>query len=192
MIDSFGRLLRFDSAVQLEPLNEVISMQGTVEGGQLELLVRAGNQSFSHEVSLPPKALLSDALSPQTQLPGLHVGQTWTVPVYNPLWPTKSPIEIIYAKVEGTEPIFWNGAIEDAWLVVYRSDSGSGAGSRARTRGQALGPPRRHRAAAGGDAVRFDHHVRPSARQGSRETRRDGRPAVVDVRPTGRWAEDHD
>jgi len=129
LIDTFGRLLRFDSAVQLHPLIEKISMRGTVEGGQLELLVRSGNQSFSHEVSLPPKALLSDALSPQTRLPGLHVGQTWSVPVFSPLWPTKSPIEIICATVEGSEPIFWNGMAENAWLVVYRRDSGSGAGA---------------------------------------------------------------
>ena len=84
-------------------------MRGTVEGGQLELVVRSGDQSFSHEVSLPPKALLADALSPQTRLPGLHVGQTWSVPVFNPLWPSKSPIEIISAKVEESEAILWNG-----------------------------------------------------------------------------------
>jgi hypothetical protein len=124
LIDAFGRLLRFDSAVQFDPLIEAVSMHGTVEGGMLELQVRAGSQSFSHEVSLPPKALLSDALSPQTRLPGLHVDQEWSVPIFNPLWPTKSPIEIIRAKVEGSEPIFWNGMIEETWLVVYRHDSG--------------------------------------------------------------------
>ena len=78
---------------------------------------------------LPPKALLSDALSPQTCLPGLHVGQKWSVPVFNPLWPTKSPIEIISAEVEGSETIVWNGTAEKVWLVVYRRDSGTAGDS---------------------------------------------------------------
>jgi hypothetical protein len=136
LIDTFGRLLRFESSVQLPPLIDMVSMRGIVEGGQLELLVRSGNQSFSHEISLPPKALLSDALSPQTRLPGLHVGQTWSVPIFNPLWPTKSPIEIISAAVEGTDPILWNGEIINAWLVVYRHDSGSGAGANQNVKGK--------------------------------------------------------
>jgi hypothetical protein len=129
LIDTFGRLLRFDSAVRLAPLIDEITMRGTVEGGQLQLLIRSGNQSFSHEISLPPKALLADALSPQTRLPGLHVGQTWNVPVFNSLWPTKSPIELISARVESTETILWNGEPEQTWLVVYRYDSGTDGGA---------------------------------------------------------------
>ncbi len=129
LIDAFGRLLRFDSAVQLPPLIDEITMRGTVEGGQLQLLVRSGEQSLSHELSLPPKALLADALSPQTRLPGLHVGQTWSVPVFNPLWPTKSPIEVISAEVEAPETILWNGEPVRALVVVYRHDSGTGSGA---------------------------------------------------------------
>ncbi len=127
LIDPFGRLLRFDSTVRLDPLNQIVSMRGEVEGRQLQLVVRSGNLSFTHDVALPQNALLSDALSPQTRLPGLHTGQTWTVPVFSPLWPSKNPLEIIRAKVEGKEPIYWNGTMEDAWLVAYRSDTGVGA-----------------------------------------------------------------
>lgn len=125
-LDGFGRLLQFDSTVRLEPCGEMITMQGTVEGGQLQLMARSGDLTFSYDVPLPPKSLMSDAFSPQSRLPGLHVGQTWSVPVFNPLWPSKSPIEIISATVEDTQPIFWNGLHEDAWVVVYRQDSGSG------------------------------------------------------------------
>jgi hypothetical protein len=125
-IDTFGRLIRFDSTVRLEPLNEIVSMHGTVEGGQLQFEVRFGELAFNYVLPLPPKALLSDALSPQSRLPGLHVGQTWSVPTFNPLWPSKSPIEIIRAEVEDTQPIFWGGVNENAFLVVYRHDSGSG------------------------------------------------------------------
>jgi hypothetical protein len=126
-IDSLGNLMRFDSAMRVDPLNEVISVRGVVEGRQLELVVRSGNMSFTNEAFLPSDALLTDALSPQSQLPGLRAGQTWTVPVYSPLWPAKTPLEIVIAKVEGTEPISWNGKIEECWLVVYRNDSGSGS-----------------------------------------------------------------
>jgi hypothetical protein len=125
LIDTFGRLLRFDSAVELAPLLDEVTMRGTVEGGQLQLVVRSGNQSFSHELSLPPKALLADALSPQTRLPGLHIGQTWSVPVFNPIWPTKSPIEIISAKVEESDTILWDGEPQRTLVVVYRHESGT-------------------------------------------------------------------
>jgi hypothetical protein len=124
--DTFGRLLHFDSAVHLEPGSETMKMRGTVEGGTLQLVAHSGGVSFSYEVPLPPKALMADALSPQSRLPGLHVGQSWSVPVFNPLWPSKNPIEIIHAAVEDTQPIFWGGVHEDAWVVVYRRDSGSG------------------------------------------------------------------
>ena len=127
-IDSLGRLVRFDSTVHVDPLHEVIGVRGTVEGRQLQLLVRTGGASFANEAFLPSDALLCDALSPQTQLPGLRAGQTWTVPVYSPLWPARNPLEIVHATVEGLEPIWWNGVVEDAWLVVYRSDPESGAG----------------------------------------------------------------
>lgn len=135
-IDSLGRLVRFKSRVRVDPLKEVICVQGSVDGRKLELLVRTGNASFTNEAVLPSDALLCDALSPQTQLPGLRIGQTWTVPVYSPLWPAKCPMEIVHAKVEEMEPIFWHGAMEDAWLVVYRNDLGSGAADSQTPRGR--------------------------------------------------------
>jgi hypothetical protein len=125
-IDPLGRLLGFDSAVQLHPLDEVLRVHGTVDGQQLQLTIDAGGTPFTSEASLPSDALLSDALSPQDRLPGLHTGQKWTVPIYSPLWSAQTPLEIIHAKVEGLEPLFWNGTMEDCWLVVYRSDAESG------------------------------------------------------------------
>jgi hypothetical protein len=136
LIDTFGRLLRFDSAMRLPPLIDKITMRGIVDGGQLELVVSLPTQTFSHEVPLPPNALLADALSPQSRLPGLHVGQTWSVPVFNPLWPSKSPVEVISAKVEKVEAILWNGSREDAWLVVYRHESGTSGGEKQNVQGK--------------------------------------------------------
>ena len=126
-IDPLGRLLGFDSAVQLPPLDDVLRVHGTLEGQQLQLTIDAGGTPFTSETSLPSDALLSDALSPQDRLPGLRAGQKWTVPVYSPLWSAKTPLEIIHAEVEGLEPLLWNGVMEDCWLVVYRSDAESGA-----------------------------------------------------------------
>jgi hypothetical protein len=136
LIDTFGRLIRFDSTVRVQPWSETITMKGIVEGRQLQLSVHSGDLSLSYELPLPPKSLLSDALSPQSRLPGLHIGQIWSVPVFNPLWPSKSPIEIIEARVEDTQPIFWGGKSENAWLVVYRHESGSSAGAAQNPKGK--------------------------------------------------------
>ena len=124
VIDPLGKLQRFDSVVSVDPLKDVIRMRGTVEGRQFQLVVRTGDLSFSNEAYLPSNSLLGDALTPQTQLPGLRVGQHWTVPVYSPLRPANNPLEIYYATVDSLEPILWDGAMTDAWLVVYHSDPG--------------------------------------------------------------------
>jgi hypothetical protein len=127
MIDGLGRLIRFDSSVRFEPFSEVISMHGTVEKRLLQVTVRGFGKSFLREIPLPSDALLNDLLSPQTQLPGLHAGQTWNVPVYTPLKLGENSLEIIQAAVEGKQPILWNGGMENAWVVVYRRNSGSGS-----------------------------------------------------------------
>jgi hypothetical protein len=124
-IDAFGRLYCFNSSMRLDRLNETVSMHGTVEGHQLEVMVRTSAMSFTRKVSLPSDALLADALSPQTRLPGLHVNQEWTVPEFNPLMPSSNPMEIVHASVKGTEPIIWNGTLENAWVVEYRADAGN-------------------------------------------------------------------
>jgi hypothetical protein len=135
-IDSLGKLLRFDSRIQLEPLKNVLRMQGVVDGMQLRVEVRSGDFSYSTEMPLPQHALLSDALSPQTQLPNLAIGQTWSVPALSPLRPTSNLMEMLHASVERKEPIYWNTEIYDAFLVVYQSDPGIGFGSHSPTRGK--------------------------------------------------------
>ena len=135
-IDPLGHLVAFDSAVRLDPLDEIVRIRGTVEGRQLQLTVSTGGASLNSEMFLPSDALLSDALSPQTQLPGLRAGQSWTVPVYSPLRPAKNPLEIMQAAVEGLEPVSWNGAAESCWLVVYRGDPGSGSSGNDKPRGR--------------------------------------------------------
>lgn len=135
-IDPLGKLLNFESKIKIAPLNTILRMQGTVEGSKLHVEVHSGDFSYSSDMPLPQHALLNDALSPQTQLPNLAAGQTWTVPVLSPLRPMSNLMEILHARVEDKEPIFWNSDIYDAWLVVYRDDPGLGFGSNSRPRGK--------------------------------------------------------
>jgi hypothetical protein len=137
-IDPLGRLVRFDSAVRLDPFHETIGLKGVVEEGRkLQLEVRIGNRPIEtpKEIELPSDALLTDILSPQTRLPGLRLNQTWTVPVYSPFMPDK-PLEIIHATVERMEPYTWNGPTENVWYVVYRGDAGIAVGGEPPVRGE--------------------------------------------------------
>ena len=136
LIDPLGGLSSFRSEVRIHPLDEPITMQGTIEGSRLNLEIHSAGLVYETERPIPRNALLSDALSPQTQLPGIHPGQTWTVPVYSPLQPIGRPMEILQATVSGTEPFVWNGRTIEALLVEYRRDSGHGLGSDQRPRGR--------------------------------------------------------
>ncbi|HUY33075.1 MAG TPA: hypothetical protein VMV69_09860 [Pirellulales bacterium] len=102
-----------------------VVMQGTVEGNQLKLKVRSGEFVYNTSSYLAADALMTDALSPPGRLPKLRVGQSWTVPVYSPLRPPTSPLEILHATVERREPIVWRRQVVPALLVVFRGDPGA-------------------------------------------------------------------
>ncbi len=136
VIDPLGRLSRFESSIRLDSAEEIIHLEGTVDGSQLELSVRSGDFSYTTESNLPPNALLGDSLSPQTQLPGLRIGQTWTVPSYSLFRPPKNPMEILEATVERIDRISYNGNTQNTYLVVYRTDPGMGLGGNRTVRGK--------------------------------------------------------
>jgi hypothetical protein len=129
VFDPLQRLSQFESSVGFQAAQNLVKVKGSLDGPQLMLTVHTGDFNYTHEVLLPRKALLSDALSPQTQLPGLRQGQTWSIEIYSPLRPPRSPLEIFQATVEGSVPIVWDGRMVDTWLVVYRSDPGAGTAS---------------------------------------------------------------
>jgi hypothetical protein len=135
-IDSLGRLWSFESKVRLDPIQEVVTLRGKVEENRLTLSFHSGGLSYENPGYIPANALLGDALSPQTQLPGLRQGQTWTFRAFSPLRPPKAPLEVLQATVEGLQQITWNGHAEEVWLVVYRSDPGLGLGSDKSPRGR--------------------------------------------------------
>jgi hypothetical protein len=129
-LDPLGRLIRVDSVTRFEPSGWAVWVRGTVEAGQLQLQFHTENITVPFEMTLPPDALLSNLLQPQFQLPHLRLGQTWTVPVCTPFWPKKYPVDVVHATVENEEPLQWNGATENTWLVVYRDDPASGMGEK--------------------------------------------------------------
>jgi hypothetical protein len=130
VFDPRGRLSRFDSLVQFSPGVRRIKVEGVIQGSLLSLSVHFSDLSYETELALPRKAMLSDALSPQTRLPGLRDGQSWTMEVYNPLRPPapgwERSMQIVQVKVEGVEPVLWEGRLVDSWLVVCRGDPGDG------------------------------------------------------------------
>ncbi|NLF09216.1 MAG: hypothetical protein GX594_14755 [Pirellulaceae bacterium] len=128
-VDSFGHLICFESSLRLNNIDELIGMRGTVDQGQIQVKIRAGGLSLEREFPYPANALPNDFFSPQAALPGLYAGRSWSVPVYSPLIPSKNPIKIVHAKVEGLVPITHGDVVENVWLVVYRNDTGGDSGN---------------------------------------------------------------
>lgn len=135
-IDPLNRLVGFRSTIHLEKVPQAIVIEGTIEGTRLKLHIDAGEVSYTpSDHYLPQDALVGDELSPQSKLVGLHIGQTWTVPVYNPLQP-ESPMEVLEATVKGHETINWNGRGVDVLVVIYQTDSGSALSATRTPRGK--------------------------------------------------------
>ncbi len=135
-VDPLGRLVSFETRVQLARIQDAIRIAGQVDGTQLRILVKAGELVYKDDRYLPPGEFVGDELLPQAILPGLHVGQRWTVPSYSPFRPQKSPMEVLQAEVEREEAIVWNHHNVKALLVVYRADSGSGLAAHSEPRGK--------------------------------------------------------
>ncbi|MBI2823716.1 MAG: hypothetical protein HYX69_03375 [Planctomycetia bacterium] len=154
-VEPLGRPIGFSSVTELgPPKNDVlhrsvlsgmhlgISMKGRVDRDTLHVLVQSGDFVFQTHLDLPADALMADALSPPTRLPGLRVGQTWTVPIYSPFLPPNAPLEVLHATVERKDPIVWQDRIVPALLVVYRGDPGLGLSSNQSARAQVWVDPK--------------------------------------------------
>jgi len=135
-IDGLNHLVGFESRVQLADIPDAIRIRGRIDGGRLKLTVQSGDFVYKTDRMMPENAMIGDELSPLAQLPGLRIGQTWTMPVYSPFRPLNSPMEILQATVERHDPIVWDGLPVSTKLVVYRSDSGSGLLTSHETRGK--------------------------------------------------------
>jgi len=126
VVDPLGRLVGFESRVRIAEIPDAIKVQGQTEGASLKLTVQSGEIPYKFERYLPVNALMTDELSPQANLPGLRVGQRWTVPLYSPFRAPSSPIEILQATVDRADHITWNGQTVNCRVIVFRDDPGSG------------------------------------------------------------------
>jgi len=130
-IGTDGGLTSFTTEVRIADVPNVIRLEGDVVGSTLHVAVFTAENGgqlrvrYRDELELPNNAMVSGALSPQERLTQLHVGQTWTMPVYRP-FPPNSPVQMVQAKVERNEVFVWDDRSMRAFQVVYRDDAGSG------------------------------------------------------------------
>ena len=92
--DNYGMLSRFDTKVDVGDLDELLRIEGNVNGELLDLVARVEMSAQEpteifrrKEIRLPPDALVADTFSPRPKLTNLRVGQKWTFQSYRPLCP---------------------------------------------------------------------------------------------------------
>jgi hypothetical protein len=124
-IDERGSLSRFSSVVSIPGMGEQVVLDGTVSDGAIRVAVRAGGFAYETTRQLPKNAMIGDELSPQATMPGLAEGRRWTVPIYSPLRPVQSPLEILHAAVGPEETLFWEDGLVRVHVVEYREDPSS-------------------------------------------------------------------
>lgn len=122
VIGAEGSLERFSSVVSVPGVGERITLDGEVSDGTARVTVQAGGFVYETSRPLPRNAMLGDELSPQATMPGLAEGRRWTVPIYSPLRPVKSPIDVLHAAVGPEETIFWEDGLVRVHVVDYRED----------------------------------------------------------------------
>ena len=125
-IDPLGRLVVFETTLGLGAHEDAVRLRGTVEGNNLRLQFSSGDFVHNTTVPLASNGLVGDGFSPRDRLPGLRVGQKWTVPIYSPFRSGTDPMEILEAVVDRRETVDWNGRRYPALLVIYRRDAGAG------------------------------------------------------------------
>ena len=116
-----------------------VLLNGTINNGDVTVVVRARDFKFETTRYLPAGVTLGDELSPQATLPGLYHGRRWTVPMYSPVRAAPSPIDILHAEVSGGKMLTWQNTSVPVDLVVYREDPTSSRPPRS----SAVAPPRR-------------------------------------------------
>ena len=121
-IDREGQLQSFSSVVNLPGTNDGLLLNGTIENGRVCVVVHVGDKRYETSRHLPANLMIGDELSPQATLPGLYPGRRWTVPLYNPLCSSHSPIELLHAIVAGQEKMFWENRLVNVDRVDYRDD----------------------------------------------------------------------
>ena len=124
-IDAAGQLRSFTSRVRLPGAADEVLLQGKVDDGTVDVSINAGGMVYETTRHMPTHIMIGDELSPQASLPGLYEGRRWTIPVYSPLRPGHSPIEILHADVGPEEALYWEDGLVRVHVVAYREDPSS-------------------------------------------------------------------
>lgn len=122
VLDSRGSLQSFSSTVAIPGTEGRIALKGEVNDGLASVVVDAHGMLYDVERRIPDDVMVGDELSPQATMPGLSVGRRWTVPIYSPLRPAGSPIELLHAHVTGEQVFFWQDTLTRVHEVCYRTD----------------------------------------------------------------------
>jgi hypothetical protein len=122
VIDPRGELRSFGSVVMVPGLKEKIVLNGTLEDGKVSIVITGNGMRYATERHFPSTVVLGDELSPQAMMPGLKAGRRWTVPVYSPLRPGSTPIEILHAHVAKEDAMYWEDQLVRVHVVHYRDD----------------------------------------------------------------------
>lgn len=124
-IDAAGQLRSFTSRVALPGATDQVVLEGVVDDGKVSIEIEAGGMQYETSRHLPTHIMIGDELSPQATLPGLYEGRRWTVPIYSPLRPGQSPIEILHAEVGCEEALYWEDGLVRVHVVSYHEDPSS-------------------------------------------------------------------
>ncbi|MDZ4821065.1 MAG: hypothetical protein SGJ20_19025 [Planctomycetota bacterium] len=123
-IDASGQLIALSSVIRPGGQHEACIISGKVEGPHLRISIESGLSNKPIERLLPANDLVYNELAPDSRLPGLSVGQSWTAKAFSPLR-GNSGLEVLQAEVESSVSIKTGDQTHQALVVVYRSDSGS-------------------------------------------------------------------
>jgi hypothetical protein len=131
-IDNAGKLRAFGSVISIAGVADDVVLEGTVRDDEVAIDVQIGDIRHRTTCHLPDQLTLGDELSPQASMPGLYEGRRWTVPVYSPIRPRLSPLDILHAEVGPEETMFWDNTLMRVHVVSYREDPSSSRPPRSR------------------------------------------------------------
>jgi len=154
-IDHEGLLRSFSSVVTLPGSRDNLVLTGMIEDGRVSMLMSAGDLRYETTRRLPTSSMMGDELSPMATLPDLYEGRRWTIPVYSPLRPGQSPLEILHAEVGREETLYVKGTLVRVHVVAYREDPSSSRPPRCRVWVDRSGRVLRQEAAMLGARVAF-------------------------------------
>ena len=118
-IDPAGNLFEFWSLVKSAgEVGSLLTLEGRVKGGSLEVRARGPLPIFSWNKSFPyePRGMVQNSLGPMDRMPGLQVGQRWESRIVSPL---TGRVETVKVEVARKAVITWgNNPVQTLEVVA--------------------------------------------------------------------------